>query len=134
MDLDFLFERIREDPGIAIRFCETKIMLADMLTKGSFTESQWRVLCDIAQIEIHRNIHGPVAVESLKSGSSPSHSALSILPVMAWKTMFPGSSQQPPKMSWTNCPQLPPTLATASPVKKPPPVLKAPAFQQRPQC
>jgi len=41
VDLDFLFERFREDPSINIRYCETKQMLADMLTKASFTESAW---------------------------------------------------------------------------------------------
>ena len=50
VDLDFLFERIREDPGITIRYCETAKMLADMLTKGSFTEKTWRVLCDLCRI------------------------------------------------------------------------------------
>ncbi len=37
IDLDFLFERIREDPGIQIMFVGTKDQIADMLTKGAFS-------------------------------------------------------------------------------------------------
>ena len=37
VDLDWLWERIREDPGIEIKYINTKIQLADILTKGSFS-------------------------------------------------------------------------------------------------
>ena len=36
VDLDWLFERIRTDPGVFIKFVGTKQQIADMLTKGSF--------------------------------------------------------------------------------------------------
>jgi hypothetical protein len=49
IDLDSLFERFRTDPGIAIRYVNTKMQIADILTKGSFTRTQWKVLCDLAQ-------------------------------------------------------------------------------------
>ena len=38
VDLDWLFERIREDPGVPIRFIGTKSQIADMLTKGVHKE------------------------------------------------------------------------------------------------
>ena len=50
VDLDWLFERVREDPGISIRYVNTKMQIADILTKGSFTAAQWEVLCRLAQI------------------------------------------------------------------------------------
>jgi hypothetical protein len=50
VDLDWLFERIRKDPGIFIKFVGTKEQIADILTKGSFTASQWQALCRLAQI------------------------------------------------------------------------------------
>ena len=49
IDLDSLFERFRVDPGLAIRYVNTKMQIADILTKGSFTGAQWKVLCDLAQ-------------------------------------------------------------------------------------
>ena len=41
VDLDWLFERFREDPGLFIRYVSTKQQIAGMLTKGSFTAAQW---------------------------------------------------------------------------------------------
>jgi hypothetical protein len=50
VDLDWLFDRIREDPGVYIKFVGTKEQIADLLTKGSFTASQWQSLCKLAKI------------------------------------------------------------------------------------
>ena len=50
IDLDWLFERIRDDPGVAIRYVNTKFQIADILTKGSFTSWQWTALCELSQI------------------------------------------------------------------------------------
>ena len=49
-DLDWLFERIRTDPGIRIKFVGTKEQIADIFTKGALTEAQWRALCRLAQV------------------------------------------------------------------------------------
>jgi hypothetical protein len=48
IDLDWLFERIREDPCIDIRYVNTKLQIADFLTKGQFTSAQWQSLCYLA--------------------------------------------------------------------------------------
>jgi hypothetical protein len=48
--LDWLFERIREDPGVAMRYVNTKFQIADLLTKGSFSSWQWNALCELAQV------------------------------------------------------------------------------------
>ena len=45
-----------------MKYINTKIQCADLLTKGSFTAVQWKVLCDLAQI-------GP-AFESAKKSPS----------------------------------------------------------------
>ena len=48
VDLDWLWERIRDDPGIYIKYVGTKEQIADMFTKGSFTTEQWGRLCRLA--------------------------------------------------------------------------------------
>ena len=50
VDLDWLWERIREDPGVFIKFVGTKEQIADLFTKGCFTAEQWNRLCRLAQI------------------------------------------------------------------------------------
>ena len=41
VDLDWLIERIKVDPGIQMKFVGTNQQLADMLTKASFTIQKW---------------------------------------------------------------------------------------------
>ena len=50
VNLDWLFERIAQDPGIRIKYVGTKQQIADILTKGSFTAVQWKALLRLAQI------------------------------------------------------------------------------------
>ena len=50
VDLDFVWERLREDPGLSVHYISTKLQIADILTKGSFTSSQWSKLCSLANI------------------------------------------------------------------------------------
>ena len=50
VDLDWLWERIRTDPGVNIRYVGTKEQIADIFTKGSFSADQWNCLCRLAQI------------------------------------------------------------------------------------
>ena len=50
INTDWLFERIRDDPGIKIRYVGTKQQIADFLTKGAFTAEQWKVLCNLSNI------------------------------------------------------------------------------------
>ena len=40
IDIDWLFERIRDDPGVFIKYVRTFLQMADLLTKASFTTSQ----------------------------------------------------------------------------------------------
>ena len=61
VDLDWLFERVRVDPGIFMKYVNTKKQLADLLTKGSFTAAQWAELCQLFSL-------GPEK-ESLKGSS-----------------------------------------------------------------
>ena len=44
IDLDWLFDRINDDPGIFIRHIGTKNQLGDILTKGQFTGAQFEHL------------------------------------------------------------------------------------------
>ena len=50
VDLDWLFDRISNDPGCYIKFVGTKEQLADILTKGSFTADAWLSLLGLCQI------------------------------------------------------------------------------------
>ena len=50
MNTDACYERIRDDPGICLRYWPTKYQLADILTKESFTEMEWDRLVDLLQI------------------------------------------------------------------------------------
>jgi len=50
VDTDWMFERILVDPGIQIKYVNTKQQIADIFTKGSFTEQTWKVLCRLLQM------------------------------------------------------------------------------------
>ena len=50
VNLDWLFERIKQDMGVHIKYVGTKEQIADMFTKGNFTADAWRKLCRLSQI------------------------------------------------------------------------------------
>ena len=50
VNLDWLFERIKKDPGVKVKCCPTNKMIADIFTKGSFNKDAWVNLLDLAQI------------------------------------------------------------------------------------
>ena len=50
VNLDWIFERVREDPAITIKYVNTKQQAADILTKGSFIAQTWMNLCSLAQV------------------------------------------------------------------------------------
>ena len=48
--LDWLFDRIKLDPKIQIRYIYTKHQLVDMLTKGNVTRDEWNYLLHLLNI------------------------------------------------------------------------------------
>ena len=44
IDIDWLFERIKTDKGIFLKYVNTKEQIADILTKGSFAAASWSCL------------------------------------------------------------------------------------------
>ena len=48
--LDWLFDRINQDPKNQIRYIDTKHQLADILTKGNFTRDEWNNLLHLFNI------------------------------------------------------------------------------------
>jgi hypothetical protein len=51
IDLDWIFERLLQDPEhIAIKYINTKQQLADIFTKGSFSEQTWNTLTALLQL------------------------------------------------------------------------------------
>ena len=48
--LDWLFDRIKLDPKIQIKYIDTKNQLADILTKGNFTRDEWNHLLNLCNI------------------------------------------------------------------------------------
>ncbi len=49
INLDWLIERISTDPGIRLKYINTKRQAADILTKGVFTAAQFEVLVMLCQ-------------------------------------------------------------------------------------
>ena len=54
VDVDSLLERIHSDTHIVIKYINTKLQIADIFTKGSFTAQTWNDLCRLLQV-------GPIA-------------------------------------------------------------------------
>ena len=54
VDVDSLLERIHSDTHIVIKYINTKLQIADIFTKGSFTAQTWNNLCRLLQV-------GPIA-------------------------------------------------------------------------
>ena len=50
VDLDWLIERIKIDPGVNLKYVETNEQMADLLTKASFTVAKWNSLLRLHQI------------------------------------------------------------------------------------
>ena len=50
VDLDGMFDRMLHDTSIRMRFVGTKEQVADIFTKGSFSENTWRDLVDLLQV------------------------------------------------------------------------------------
>ena len=57
--LDWLFERIMCDRAIKVKYIPTKMQIADVFTKGSFTAYSWKSLCEQASIKLHVNTPKP---------------------------------------------------------------------------
>lgn len=57
IDLDWVYERFFNDPGIQIRYIKTKFQIADILTKGSFTSELWARLLIFSGIVSNRISH-----------------------------------------------------------------------------
>ena len=50
VDLDFLFEQLKDDPAILCRYIHTSHQIADILTKGVFTAETWCRLCGLLRL------------------------------------------------------------------------------------
>ena len=50
VDLDWLIERIKLDPGVNLKYVGTNEQMADLLTKASFTIAKWNSLLRLHQI------------------------------------------------------------------------------------
>ena len=72
VDLDWLFERIKYDPGVNLKYVGTGEQLADLLTKASFTIAKWNILLKLHQIGIFEKKQNRTAppVQSLRSAKT----------------------------------------------------------------
>ena len=57
--LDWLFDRIKLDPKIQIKYVDTKNQLADILTKGNFTRDEWNSLLHLFNISNFKSASCP---------------------------------------------------------------------------
>ena len=67
VNTDACYERIRDDPGIFLRYWPTKYQLADILTKGSFTKLEWDRLVDLLQIRPYKRTQKEKDVQAMIS-------------------------------------------------------------------
>ena len=65
---DWLFDRVKLDPKIQIKYIDTKNQLADILTKGKFTCDEWNHLLNLFNIS-----HFSSTVCSETMGKRPQH-------------------------------------------------------------
>ena len=56
IDIDWLWERLRNEPGVCLRYVNTLRQIADMFTKGLFSKAQWFALLELARIGPNKNI------------------------------------------------------------------------------
>ena len=54
IDVDSLFENIHKMQGLSIKYISTKLQIADIFTKGSFSVQTWNSLCKLLQIGLVR--------------------------------------------------------------------------------
>lgn len=71
IDLDWLFERIREDPAVEVKHVGTKEQVAHMLKKGCFSSQTWSNLCRLAQIGSPESLEWNHKPSKKKSGATP---------------------------------------------------------------
>ena len=71
IDLDWLFERMREDPALSIKYVGTKEQIADIFTKGNFSSDTWCNLCRLAQIGSPESLERGGQPSKKKSGATP---------------------------------------------------------------
>ena len=67
MNTDACYERIRDDPGIFLRYRPMKYQSADILTKGSFTKLEWDRLVDLLQIRPYKRTQKEKDVQAMIS-------------------------------------------------------------------
>ena len=67
VNTDACYERIRDDPGIFLRYWPTKYQLADILTKGSFAKVEWDRLVDLLQTRPHKRTQREKDVQAMIS-------------------------------------------------------------------
>ena len=61
VDIDWLFERVRNDPGVFTKYVRSPQQMVDLLRKASFTPLQWKALCCLCSIGL---IFGDFAVQA----------------------------------------------------------------------
>ena len=95
VDLDWLIERIKVDPGIRMKYVGTNQQMADMLTKASFTVQKWlemlklhqtgELACQKSAVYLNKNsgqkqIHGSVVLAQRETESLRSAVCLDCIP------------------------------------------------------
>ena len=107
VDLDWLVERIKVDPGIQMKYVGTNEQMADMLTKASFTVQKWKNMLSMHQIGEAGNQkphlfprkvcnekknHGSVVLAQRKTDIASSVSSLDFAPQCLCAMPAPASS------------------------------------------
>ena len=101
VDLDWLIERIKVDPGIRMKYVGTNQQLADMLTKASFTVQKWLEMLKLHQIgefPCQKKNQGSVVLAQCETAFLCSTARLDRIPhcLLAAAAMASSSDMAPP--------------------------------------
>ena len=106
--LDWLFDRIKLDPKIQIKYIDTKNQLADILTKGNFTRDEWNHLLSLFNIShFSFTVCSKAMAKRLQQDSGEERVTAKSRPMMSFIARAPSNlssstSQSPVKRSYGN--------------------------------
>ena len=108
--LDWLFDRINLDPGIQIKYVDTKSQLADILTKGRFSRDEWNHLLCLFNIShfsstnclevMSKRMQEDAGEERLTAKSKPMMNLVSRCSVRNPNVLAPTASESPGKTKY----------------------------------
>ena len=102
--LDWLFDRIKLDPKIQIKYIDTKNQLADILTKGNFTRDEWNHLLSLFNISHFSSTDSAAMAKRIQQESGEERVTAKSRPMMNLTARMPtvvsSSTSSSPGKTW----------------------------------